>query len=142
MRVSTSPLSGSSLFPPDIRATSPHRALGRLAVIVCLVIAGCSDNRPPALGGDPDNGRLLLRQFGCGSCHRIPGVAAARGNVGPSLEGVGNRVYLGGVLPNTPENMVRWILNPKQFDPETAMPDLPIAEAQARDVVAYLQGLK
>ncbi|WP_332674559.1 c-type cytochrome [Aromatoleum sp.] len=140
--MSTADLSSGSLFPAAIRATSPHRVLGRFAAVVCIVLAGCGDNPPPALGGDPDNGRLLLRQFGCGSCHRIPGVAAARGNVGPSLEGVATRVYLGGVLPNTPENMVRWIRNPKQFDPETAMPDLPIAEGQARDIVAYLQGLK
>lgn len=113
-----------------------------IAILVGVAIAGCTDETQPALGGDPDNGRLLLRQFGCGSCHRIPGVAAARGNVGPPLDGVGRRVYLGGVLPNTPENMVRWIRNPKQFDPQTAMPDLPVSEGQARDIVAYLQGLK
>lgn len=135
-------LSPGSLFPAWVQAKCADRALGRIAAVVCVVLAGCGDKPPSALGGDPDNGRLLLRQFGCGSCHRIPGVAAARGNVGPSLEGVGKRVYLGGVLPNTPENMVRWILDPKQFDPETAMPDLPVAEGQARDIVAYLQGLK
>ncbi len=140
--MSTPSLSCRSLFAADVQAKGAHRALGRIAAVVCVVLAGCSDTPPPALGGDADNGRLLLRQFGCGSCHRIPGVPAARGNVGPSLEGVGKRVYLGGVLPNTPENMVRWILDPKQFDPETAMPDLPVAEGQARDIVAYLQGLK
>lgn len=142
MRVDIPHLARSPLFPAPVQAKSAHRALGRIAAVVCVVLGGCGDKPPPALGGDPDNGRLLLRQFGCGSCHHIPGVAAARGNVGPSLEGVGKRVYLGGVLPNTPENMVRWILDPKQFDPETAMPDLPVAEGQARDIVAYLQGLK
>jgi cytochrome c2 len=135
-------LSCGSLCPPRVRARCAQHALGRIVTVVCLALAGCGDKPPSALGGDPDNGRLLLRQFGCGSCHRIPGVASARGNVGPSLEGVGKRVYLGGVLPNTPENMVRWILDPKQFDSETAMPDLPVAEGQARDIVAYLQGLK
>ena len=140
--MSASQLSCGSPFPAHTPLKRAQRALGRVAAVVCVVLTGCSDTPPPALGGDPENGRLLLRQFGCGSCHRIPGVAAARGNVGPSLEGVGKRVYLGGVLPNTPENMVRWILDPKRFDPETAMPDLPVAEGQARDIAAYLQGLK
>ena len=142
MRVSPLLLSCDSIFLADARVKSRRRRLGWRAAVICVVLAGCGDTPPPALGGDPENGRLLLRQFGCGSCHRIPGVAAARGNVGPSLDGVGQRVYLGGVLPNTPENMARWIRNPKQFDPETAMPDLPVSEGQAHDMVAYLQGLK
>lgn len=120
---------------------SPIRAW-TTSVLLCAAVAGCGDEARAPLGGDPDNGRLLLRQFGCGSCHRIPDVAGAKGNVGPSLEGIARRVYLGGVLPNTPENMVRWIRNPKQFDPPTAMPTLPVSEGQARDMVAYLQGLK
>ena len=51
---------------------------------------------PAGVAGDPERGKLLLRQYGCGSCHSIPGVAAARGNVGPPLEAIGARVYLAG----------------------------------------------
>jgi cytochrome c2 len=115
---------------------------GRFWALACLALAGCGEASQSALGGDPENGRLLLRQFGCGSCHRIPGVAAAVGNVGPSLDGIGRRVYLGGVLPNSPANMARWIRSPQAFDPKTAMPDLKVGEAHARDIVAYLQQLK
>jgi cytochrome c2 len=92
--------------------------------------------------GDSERGRLLLRQFGCGACHRIPGVADAQGNVGPPLAGVARRVYLGGVLPNSRENMARWIRSPKSFDPQTAMPELQVGEEHARDIVAYLYTLK
>jgi cytochrome c2 len=92
--------------------------------------------------GNVEQGRLLLRQFGCGACHRIPGVADAQGNVGPPLEGVARRVYLGGVLPNSPENMARWIRAPKSFDPQTAMPELQVSEAHARDMVAFLYTLR
>lgn len=113
-----------------------------LALFLALAMAGCADSPPPALGGDPENGRLLLRQFGCIGCHRIPGVAGPSGNVGPPLEGVGRRVYLAGVLPNTPENMLRWIRDPHEYEEGTAMPDLGVTEAHARDMVAYLQGLK
>mgnify|MGYP006173881397 CR=1 FL=1 len=88
------------------------------------------------------NGRLLLRQFGCGACHEIPGVAAAKGRVGPPLAGIGSRVYLAGVLPNSPENMARFIRRPQEVDPRTAMPDLGVTEAHARDMVAYLYTLR
>ena len=89
-----------------------------------------------------ENGRLLLRQFGCGSCHEIPGVAAADGKGGPPLEAIASRVYLGGTLPNTPENIVRFIRKPQEAVPRTAMPDLGVTEAHARDMVAYLYTLE
>jgi cytochrome c2 len=108
-----------------------------LPVVLLLALCGCGAE-PAALGGDPERGQLLLRQYGCSSCHDIPGVAGARGNVGPPLEGVARRAYLGGVLPNTPENMARWIRGPQRFDPLTPMPDMQVTEPHARDMVAYL----
>jgi cytochrome c len=109
-------------------------------VALCMPLAGCDRGSqvPHGLAGDPERGRLLLRQYGCASCHTIPGVATARGNVGPPLGGVGQRVYLGGVVTNTPQNMVAWIRAPQKFDPLTAMPDLQVSEAHAQDMVAYL----
>jgi cytochrome c len=115
----------------------------RLALsLFFLVVAGCDQAPAPVLGGDPEQGRLLLRQFACGSCHEIPGVAAASGKVGPPLAGIANRVYLGGVLPNSPENMARFIRRPQDVDPRTAMPDLGVTEPHAHDMVAYLYTLK
>lgn len=109
--------------------------------VLCFLIAGCGGD-PPASGGDALNGQLLLRQFGCGTCHAIPGVAAAEGVAGPPLAGVARRVYLAGVLPNSPRNMARWIRAPQQHKPGTTMPDLKVTETQARDMVAYLQGVR
>jgi cytochrome c len=111
------------------------------AAVLALGVAACAGDKP-VLGGDPEQGRLLLRQFGCGGCHRIPGVADAQGNVGPPLDGVAKRVYLGGILPNRPESMTRWIRAPQAFDPHTAMPDLGVSEEHARDMVAYLYTLR
>jgi cytochrome c len=109
---------------------------------VCCVAGGCTDTIAPVVGGDPENGRLLLRQFGCGACHRIPGVATAEGKVGPPLDAVAHRVYLAGLLPNTADNMVRWIRSPQSIDPRTVMPDLQVTEAHARDMTAYLYRLR
>jgi cytochrome c2 len=111
------------------------------AAVFAVGLAACS-NEKPATHGDPEQGRLLLRQFGCGSCHSIPGVADAQGNVGPPLDGVASRVYLAGVLANSPRSMARWIRTPKAFDPQTAMPELGVGEEHARDMVAYLYTLR
>jgi cytochrome c2 len=107
----------------------------KLLLIGCVALAGCTEAKPEA-------GKLLLRQYGCGTCHEIPGVAAAKGRVGPSLEGVGRRVYLAGRIANTPENMAHFIREPQAVDPRTAMPDMQVTEAHARDMVAYLYTLK
>lgn len=111
------------------------------AAALALALAAC-DSENAVMNGDPEQGRLLLRQFGCGACHRIPGVADAQGNVGPPLEGVAKRVYLGGMVPNSPQGMVQWIRNPKAFDARTAMPNLGVSEEHARDMVAYLYTLR
>jgi cytochrome c2 len=113
-----------------------------MTLVLLALLAGCGEGRPSALGGDAENGKLLLRQFGCSACHEIPGVAGGRGKVGPPLGGVARRVYLAGVLPNTPERMASFIRDPQGADPRTAMPDLGVTEEHARDMVAYLYALK
>ena len=113
------------------------------ALALCLALTACGQPPPPpGVTGNPDRGKLLLQQYGCGSCHTIPGVAASRGNVGPPLEAIRSRVYLAGQLPNTPQNMVRWIRVPQEIDPRTAMPNLQVPEQHAEDMVAYLYRLK
>ncbi|WP_018260582.1 c-type cytochrome [Methylobacterium sp. WSM2598] len=89
-------------------------------------------------GGDPDRAPALMIGHGCAGCHEIPGLAGPRGRVGPPLGSVAERVYIGGVVTNTPENLVRWIVDPRALDPRTAMPVTGISEAQARDIAAYL----
>lgn len=104
---------------------------------LCLALAACGKPNPEA-----ERGRLLLRQFGCGACHQIPGVAAADGKVGPPLAGIARRVYLAGVLPNTPDNMTAFIRAPEKADPRTTMPNLGVTEAHAREMTTYLYTLK
>ena len=115
-----------------------------LIAFALLTLPACENHAPPPAGiaGDPVRGKLLLRQYGCGSCHSIPGVAVATGNVGPPLDGIARRVYLAGVLPNTPENMTRWIRAPREIDPRTAMPDMQVPAPHAQDMVAYLYRLR
>jgi cytochrome c1 len=48
------------------------------------------------------------------------------------------RLFVGGMLPNTPENLVAWIEDPRAINPRTAMPATGIPEQAARDIAAYL----
>jgi cytochrome c1 len=89
-------------------------------------------------GGDPDKGPALLVKYGCVNCHNVPGLQAPTGNVGPDLAGIGKRAYVAGVLANTPQNLMRWIVDPQDVDPKSAMPNTGISPAEARDVAAYL----
>lgn len=93
-------------------------------------------------GGDPARGQAVMRRYGCQSCHTIPGVAGADGLVGPPLAGIASRSYIGGVLTNTPEHMMRWIRDPKAVDSLTAMPNTGVTEADARHIAAYLYTLR
>ena len=89
-------------------------------------------------GGDPDRGEAMFIQYGCGSCHALRNVRNATGMVGPPLDGVALRVIIGGHLANKPENMERWIRDPQHVAPGTAMPNLEVGEADARDMTAFL----
>lgn len=97
--------------------------------------------RPTGRRPDPERGRLALRGYACTACHEIPGVVGPEVQVGPPLNGIGTRRYIAGVLPNTVENMVRWLRNPPAVDPLTAMPDLDVHEQDALDIAAYLATL-
>jgi cytochrome c1 len=68
----------------------------------------------------------------------VPGISQPRGTVGPSLTGFAERSFIGGVIPNTPANLARWVMDPVAIDSKTAMPSVGLNEAQAQDVAAYL----
>ncbi|MDB4883126.1 MAG: hypothetical protein JWL95_1892 [Gemmatimonadetes bacterium] len=130
------------------------RVLRRAAVAVALLIAtpivtACDEqgesNASEAAamtGGDPARGPDLMRKYGCQTCHTIPGVVGANGLVGPPLSGIASRSYIGGVLPNAPDNMLRWIRDPRAVDPLTAMPNTGVTPSDARHIAAYLYTLR
>ena len=124
-----------------------HNNVFRLAglAVTAAMLLGC-DNGPETAGsvsglppgGDPERGAIAIGQYACTSCHVVPGVVGPDVRVGPTLEGIARRKYIAGVLPNTPENMILWILDPVAVDPLTAMPDMGVTETDALDMAAYL----
>lgn len=123
---------------------------GQASALVMLLLTGsvACDARPAAgpqdgtRKADPVLGQRLLTQYQCGSCHAIPGVAAARGMQGPSLAAFGKRSYIAGHIPNRPEALVRWIMQPSALAPDTLMPSMGVSPGDARDMAAYLESLQ
>jgi cytochrome c len=118
--------------------------MGLVALASACSGASEADAREAAAltGGDPSRGPDLMRKYGCQSCHTIPGVVGANGLVGPPLAGIASRSYIAGVLPNAPDNMLRWIRDPKAVDAKTAMPNVGVTPSDARHIAAYLYTLK
>ncbi len=95
----------------------------------------------PLVFGNAERGEHAIHDRGCGACHDIPGVRGAYGTLAQSLCGFSQRTLIAGELPNTPDNLVRWIVDPLSIRPKTAMPYLGIGSAEARDIAAYLYSL-
>ena len=117
------------------------------AAAALAALAGCRGGKtersyPAVTGGTAERGKQVIGSFKCGSCHTIPGIRGAGGVVGPPLMFLSRRTFIAGELPNTPENLVRWVLSPKDVEPGTAMPALGLTDQQARDVAAYLYTLR
>ena len=115
-----------------------------LVILVALLLSSCSGE----VNGVPEprsasstsitSGRRLLADYGCGSCHLIPGVPGANSMAGPPLQCFYQRTYIAGRLPNSKENLMKWIRTPQQVEPGNAMPDLGVSEAEASDMADYL----
>ncbi|MET0334948.1 MAG: c-type cytochrome [Rhizobacter sp.] len=105
--------------------------------------AACDDSVPawPTVP-DADRGRIALHQHACTACHVIPGLSGADVHVGPPLTGLARRELIAGRVPNTPDQLVRWIREPHAVDPGTAMPAVGVSEGAARDMAAYLATLR
>ena len=111
-----------------------------------LALASCRDKQEHSAarstGGDPSRGGAAIGRYGCASCHTIPGIRGANALVGPPLDRVGSRTYIAGVMANSPQNMMRWLRDPPGVDPLTAMPNLHVTEADARDIASFLATLR
>lgn len=128
-------------FVGELAVLSPEQYAEFAIKVAPLQASAQLSAEAPTVAPDLARGKIALQQYACGTCHDIPGVVGANNAVGPSLGGIASRKYLAGVLPNTRENMIRWLTKPSAVRPNSAMPDLPVSDRDARDMAAYLDSL-
>lgn len=121
--------------PADV----PNRAGFICLVAMAALLPGCGE---AGADGSPARGQAAIGAYGCTACHEIAGIRGVSSRVGPPLLAVGRQSYIAGVLPNTRANMTAWLENPPAMAPNTAMPNLGVTPAEARDITAYLYTLR
>jgi mono/diheme cytochrome c family protein len=132
--------------PPTV-AQKAMNELGRVEndTMVNAIVAYLFDASKPAEvprvegHGDTVRGQKLLAERGCFGCH-IVDPSAQRDLVGtyrqfgPNLAAIGSKA--------SRDWIYHWIRDPKQWNPETKMPNLRISHEDALDIAEYLATLK
>jgi cytochrome c oxidase subunit II len=91
---------------------------------------------------DEMRGQDVFLKSSCGLCHAIQGTQASA-TVAPDLTHLASRQTIAsGVLPNTPEYLASWILDPHRLKPGVRMPSGTVAPRDLPPLVAYLSSLE
>ena len=101
---------------------------GILLAAAAAPVAACNAHDKEGPTSAVDRGAAIIASTGCGSCHSIPGIAGADGRVGPPLEHLAARIYIAGMLRNTPDNLARWIHDPQKIAPGNVMPEMGLSD--------------
>lgn len=101
-----------------------------------------AEKRRPPQGLAAPAGKAVFFSAGCAACHAIGGTEAVA-NIGPDLTHLAERINLAAsTLPNTPENLSRWIRDPQSLKPGNFMPPTHLDDAALEALVDYLQTLR
>lgn len=117
---------------------------GRSAAItlaLTLIVGGCKAPPEQRYLADPaavERGRTAIVRAGCAACHRIAGIDWPQGRLGPPLAHYDDAGLIAGALANTPDNLARFVRDAPAAKPGSGMPAMPVSEAEARDIAAYL----
>lgn len=90
--------------------------------------------------GSPENGQWLVENIGCRACHVVGDDVLAvnprlteDNNYGPELNGLGNKI--------NGEWLFDWLKDPKNFRPQSRMPNMRLTDQETMDIVSYLMTL-
>lgn len=96
-------------------------------------------NSAPVSAGDAARGEQFFMNGPCVSCHTIDGTKA-QGKVAPRpLTHFATYDKIAQVIPNTSENVTKWLHNPQDVKPGTQMPNLGLKPQDIADLVAFLE---
>ncbi|MBI4530006.1 MAG: c-type cytochrome [Candidatus Latescibacteria bacterium] len=95
---------------------------------------------PPPVSGNASRGRQLVMTLGCRGCHIVgeddvhDPVNEPYRQFGPDLNRVGSKL--------SANWLYHWLKDPKQYFPETNMPNLRLSDQEAADMTTYLLTLR
>ena len=87
-------------------------------------------------------GREVFMNSTCVMCHNIQGTDATATHAPDLTHLAARHTIAAGTLPNTAEDLTRWIRNPQQVKPGSNMPASELADDDLKHLVAYLGSLK
>jgi len=109
--------------------------------------AWINQQKQPAVQEFPGNpaaeeGQTVFMHNACINCHAITGTVAT-GRFGPDLTHLASRdTIAAGVIPNTSENLRKWIDDPNSMKPGSLMPPMHLNGHDLDVIVAYLTQLR
>jgi cytochrome c oxidase subunit II len=84
----------------------------------------------------------IFNDAGCRACHAVRGIGA-EGQAGPELTDIGARLTLAaGTVPNTRENLAKWIVEPQSIKRGNLMPATALSGPDLEALLDYLQSLQ
>lgn len=93
-----------------------------------------------AVSADVAEGMKLFQTKGCIGCHTASAMSPMKGMMGPNLSGIGSRKMIAaGWLPNTDENLKRWLHDPQAVKQGVTMVVPKMTDAEVNALVAYLR---
>jgi cytochrome c oxidase subunit 2 len=97
------------------------------------------EQKPPS-ANDPTAQSFFSQS--CINCHRVRGTSA-RGGYAPDLTHLMSRQTIGsGTVPNTPENLRRWVEDPQTIKSGCLMPAFRLSNQERDNIIAYLLTLR
>jgi cytochrome c oxidase subunit 2 len=101
-----------------------------------------NERKPAVEDADVRVGRSAFLAQSCVNCHRVRGTTA-QGTYAPDLTHLMSRQTLAsGMVPNTPENLRRWVADPQPIKPGCLMPSFGLGDRERDDIVRYLLTLR
>jgi len=87
-------------------------------------------------------GKAVYEANACVNCHRVQGTPS-KGAFGPDLTHVASRdTIASGAIPNTPENLKKWIADPNEMKPGALMPAMRLNDHDLDAVTKYMTTLR
>lgn len=89
-----------------------------------------------------EEGRRVFNRTACINCHSVSNTVA-NGSFGPDLTHLMSRETIAsGAIPNTPDNLRMWILDPSVMKPGALMPAMNLKDKDLDAVTAYMLTLR